>query len=134
MGLVPYIRGNDHCETIVRCLCALPLLPHDRIVAGVIQVGELASQKGWWDRLAAFFDYIRRTWLRPSILPIYSVYDCEDRTSNGNESYNNTLQKALGQLAHPNVYYLICKYPFIGYKFSNTCSQLVQGLATFCEV
>lgn len=112
IGLVPLIRENVKCESIVRSLCALPLLSHDRIVAGVAQVGMYACRHGLWDVLMPFFAYIKRTWLTPSRLPILSVSTCEDRTSNCCESYNHTMQTALGQLAHPNIYYLICKFFF----------------------
>lgn len=107
MGLLPLIQEDEVCDTVIRSLCALPLLPSHLIVDGVLEMSEYTVNAGRWDELAPFFNYINQTWLRPSRLPILSVYKCTHRTSNGCESYNHILNSAVGQLAHPNVYSLI---------------------------
>lgn len=127
MGLVPLIKEDEVCDTAVRSMCALPLLPTEKIVPGVMSLAEHVDSMGRWDALAPFFDYIRRTWLSPSKLPILSVANCEVRTSNGCESLNHTMQTAVGQLAHPNVFYLICEFFFIslhGYVFSQSSESV----------
>ncbi|XP_034255342.1 uncharacterized protein LOC117653646 [Thrips palmi] len=104
MGLAVLIQDDGVCDSIMRCLCAIPLLHADFIIDGVLEMAEYTQRSGRWNQLATFFDYIERTWLRPSRLPILSVYKCEHRTSNACESYHHALNVAMGQLAHPNVY------------------------------
>lgn len=116
IGLLPLIQEYVICDTIVRSLCALPLLPTHKIKDGVLEMAEFTNNAGWWDQLSSFFVYIKTTWLRPSRLPIFSVYNCKHRTSNCCESYHHVMNSTVGQVAHPNVYFLICEYLLLSSK------------------
>ncbi|KAK3933228.1 PKS-NRPS hybrid synthetase [Frankliniella fusca] len=105
-GLIPYIENNQHVDLAVRCLCALPLLPRNCIVDGLLQVSEAAFRKGLWSVMESLFKYVFKTWLSASRLPIFSVYECKDRTTNCCESYNYSLQTEV-KTTHPNIFALI---------------------------
>lgn len=98
-------------DSIVRALCALPLLPNYILSEGLIQVGNWARNAGFmhWPLVRDLFDYIDREWIRR--YRYLSVCGSEDRTNNISESANATLGWDLRQ-NRPNVYDTISKFFF----------------------
>ncbi|KAK3911177.1 Hydroxyacylglutathione hydrolase [Frankliniella fusca] len=105
LGLRPLVRQNEDADSIVRSLCAIPLLKTESLVDGFEAVIDRAIQLDLGE-LADLFAYYRRTWLIPCRLPILSVYKNRFRTSNACESYNASMYRA-AKRDHPNIFQLL---------------------------
>lgn len=105
LGLVPFLRENLHADSIVRSLCALPLLKTEDLDEGFASVVNRAAEREL-EELAPLFHYFNTTWLTPARKRLLSVYECEDRTNNICESHNRTL-RAQVKVAHPNIFQLM---------------------------
>lgn len=102
------MREDVHADSIVRSLCAIPLLHSDDIVVGYNSVLDRAIRRNY-EVLAPVFTYFMDTWLSsPEKIRNICVCQCDDRTSNSCESCNRTLRAEVKQ-KHPNVYHLIGK-------------------------
>ncbi|KAK3908305.1 putative dual-specificity RNA methyltransferase 3 [Frankliniella fusca] len=125
LGLRPLVRHNNVADSIVRSLCAVPLLRRENIVDGVLSVVERAQQNGL-NQLAPLFDYYNRTWLIPSRLRVLSVHGCQFRTSNACESYNASLYRQ-AKRDKPNIFQLLDACVRLEYICKNDHTILNSG-------
>ncbi len=118
LGLYALMQGDWVFDTIVRCLCALPLLPNYLLFQGLIEIGNWARNTGFmrWPRVRDLFAYIEHEWMRR--YRYLSVCGSEDRTNNISECANATLGWDLRQ-NRPNVYDMISKFIFDLQTFDN---------------
>jgi len=97
-------------DSIVRCLCALPLLPNYFLYEGLLQVGHWARNSGFmhWPLVRDLFEYVETEWMRR--YRYLSVCGSEDRTNNISECANAILDWDLQQ-DRPNIYVALSKCP-----------------------
>lgn len=108
LGLRRLLQEDVHADSIVRSLCAVPLLHRDDIMEGFESIVDRAIRRDL-EVLTPLFVYFMNTWLcSPTMIANISVCQCADRTSNGCESCNRTLRAEVKQ-AHPNSYHLLGK-------------------------
>lgn len=112
LGLTHLLETNDHADSIVRSLCAIPLLRHNQLVQGYQSVLARAEARGL-NQLVPLFDYYARTWLmNPTRFRVLSVHGCVYRTSNCSECENRDFRAEVKE-KHPGIYKLLSKYIFI---------------------
>lgn len=104
----PAMQGIWVLDSIVRCLCVIPLLPSHRLNEGLLSVGVWAERVGWkgHESVRALFVYMDNFWMRKR--DILSVLGCEERTNNVSESAYAGLDWFVPQ-DRPNVFQLISR-------------------------
>lgn len=122
LHLTALLRENMLADSVVRSLCAIPLLPTEHLARGFASVLRRAMRHGL-DELGPLFAYYLRTWLSPARLRILSVYDSENRTNNVCESHNRTLRAEV-KVHHPNIFQLIAAFV----RYEDIVKQDLNGL------
>ena len=79
LGLRRAVKKSRKLQKLLRCLCALPLLPTHEIKAGVLEISELSMELGKLEFVLPLLEYWNRTWL--SLVHVLYVYGCADRTT-----------------------------------------------------
>ncbi|KAE8739228.1 hypothetical protein FOCC_FOCC015280 [Frankliniella occidentalis] len=105
LGLRPVLRDNEEADSVVRSLCAIPLLKRDDLIDGHLTVLNRAIELRL-EILARLLRYYQNTWLIPSRLRILSVYRNKYRTSNCCESYNASMYRQ-AKRDKPNMFQLL---------------------------
>ena len=103
LSLVPHIKQNGVIASLIRSICALPLLPTEQIEEGLEAIGRRALRLGHFDLLEPLFVKVASTWLTAKVLEVLSVCDAVDRTSNACESDNSSLARAV-KTCHPSIW------------------------------
>lgn len=93
------MRDDENFRDVREQVCALALLPNEKIIEGFEIISKSIRQSERWKR---FSSYWMRTWATANI----SVYGLVHRTNNFAESLNKTLN-VLIKSRHPNVWTLI---------------------------
>jgi len=101
---------NEIVFNVIKSLCGAPLLPHNLIWRGVLQIWNEVEQSPWSNQLKPLFEYFEREW-KPRVDEL-SVFDCPERSNNCSESDNHALASVIPQ-NRPNCYHLIGKQNLI---------------------
>ena len=109
LGLHQLMREHWVFESIVRCCCAIPLLPSYMMAMALVLLGQWARNTGFMRivEVRAFFEYINHEWM--PCREYLSVCGSEDRTDNVSESANATLNWD-SQQNRPNAYVIIAAF------------------------
>ncbi|KAJ6647688.1 hypothetical protein Bhyg_02911, partial [Pseudolycoriella hygida] len=92
------ISDDENFEGVREDICALALLPNDKIMEGFEIINKGIKHSDRWTRFAAYW---KRTWSTANI----SVYGLVHRTNNYAETLNKTLN-ILVKSRHPNIWTL----------------------------
>ncbi|XP_039292512.1 uncharacterized protein LOC111064492 [Nilaparvata lugens] len=103
LGLFHFLRESPMVKMILKMVMALPLLPSKNIANGYDVITEFALEKGVYDRMERFLQYVDRTWIKGVGSERLSVYRQEHRTINHQCSFHNSLSHLMNG-AHPNVW------------------------------
>lgn len=108
LGLIPAIN-NRRLRSLIRSVCAVPLLPKALMERGVQTLISEAAQRGFFPLLNDFFEYYIGFWMAPHIKSRLSVFGMKHRTNNVSECSNKLLRSRTG--AHrPGLWHFLCKY------------------------
>ena len=83
---------NDRLKSLVRCCCALPLLPQDMIEDGLLSLVLEAVGLNLFDDMDDFFGYIYDTWINSWRFQCLSCCLSPFRTNNCSECANRMLR------------------------------------------
>lgn len=109
LGLQTVIQQDGEVQRLVRMVCAVPLLPTKLLVKGLTCIGKRAIRTGKFLILEEFLKKIDKTWLKPSVKPVLSVYKAKHRTSNACESDNAAFARRV-RAPHPNTWRFLGGY------------------------
>ena len=126
-GLASSYLNNPELAVFVKKIMAIPLLPCDLIHStySVLEIPVLQQSDKL--KLDAFLRYFKRYWLR-QVTPIeLSVFDLENGTNNGAESYHAKL-KCLFKTSHPRIWNFIITLNDVIADYNNDISRLELGL------
>ena len=80
MGLIPQINNNRPLKSLIRSLCAIPLLPTALMERGVQTLMTEAARRGFFPLLGNFFEYYIGFWMAPNVKSRLSVFGLKHRT------------------------------------------------------
>ena len=97
LGRQTYYGQDEEFTRIIRCIMALPLLPHTHIK----HVYSMLRTRATDPLLLRIFDYVRKQWIESSAHPLesVSVYGMSIRTNNDCEGYHNRIR----EFSHDNL-------------------------------
>lgn len=93
------MRDDENFKDVREQVCAIALLPNEKIIEGFEIVSKTIKRSERWTRFSAYW---MRTWSKANI----SVYGLKDRTNNFAETLNKTLNKLI-KSRHPDIWTLI---------------------------
>ncbi|KAE8740773.1 hypothetical protein FOCC_FOCC013697 [Frankliniella occidentalis] len=96
LGLVPFMNQHRRLRSLIRSVCALPLLPQALMGRGLNTLIQEANRRGYLQLLTPFFNYMIDTWMSNPLFSTLSVYDQPHRTNNVSESCNRMLRSRTG--------------------------------------
>lgn len=107
---------------LIRCFCAVPMLPYHRIEEGVNELWLEIQELGWGQQFRPLYEYFQREWL-PRAEEL-SVFMQPERTNNCSESDNHALANVFPK-NHPNIWQMI------GKKIDKFCHYLLRFFPRF---
>ncbi|KAE8739287.1 hypothetical protein FOCC_FOCC015210 [Frankliniella occidentalis] len=96
LGLVPFMNQQRRLKSLIRSVCALPLLPQNLIGRGLNTLIQEARRRGYIQLLAPFFNYLIDTWMTNPLFSTMCVFNQPHRTNNVSESCNRMLRARTG--------------------------------------
>ncbi|KAK3910862.1 Protein FAR1-RELATED SEQUENCE 2 [Frankliniella fusca] len=96
LGLVPFMNQHRQLRSLIRAMCALPLLPQALMGRGLNTLIQEATRRGYVQFLNPYFNYMIDTWMTNPLFSTMSVYDQPHRTNNVSESCNRMLRSKTG--------------------------------------
>lgn len=101
--MTPAARDHEEIFSVIRCMCAVPMLPVALMWAGVLEIwNEVPMQ--WRGQMLPLFAYFESEWLpRKEELCVFKL---ASRTNNCSESDNRALASVIPE-NKPNIYHLI---------------------------
>lgn len=109
LGLIPELNNSRPLKSLIRSVCAIPLLPTALMERGVQTLISEAARRGFFPLLDNFFEYYINFWMAPNVKRRLSVFGMKHRTNNVSECCNKLLRSRTG--AHrPGLWHFLCKY------------------------
>ena len=125
-GLTSCYRNNPELTIFVKKIMAIPHLPCDLIHSTYSLLQPPALQQIDQTKLDGFLRYFKRYWLTQVTPSELSVFELENVTNNGAESYHARL-KCLFKTGHPRIWNFMHTLNDLITDYDNDISRLVLG-------